>query len=228
MSSQFSEMSSSEQRNILVHAATRALIEQGSEPERIPGRGRASNWIIKRNGGQTRVTIRTTTDRWIAFPPLEGGKKWKTLSDVDLVVVAAVDETNNPKMAEVYQFDADELRMRFDQSYAARTLAGHTIQDNFGMWVGLDRYNSDSPIYVGSGLVDMCQRKDNYEISELISEVSLEAEGNSDGSDLMPESESGGQEPHTIAEVMDWARRRIAVLSGTRMEAVKLDCHIET
>ncbi len=35
-------------------------------------------------------------------------------------------------------------------------------------------------------------------------------------------------EPHMIAEVMDWARKRIATLSGVRTEAVKLDCRTET
>ena len=35
-------------------------------------------------------------------------------------------------------------------------------------------------------------------------------------------------EPQTIADVMDRARKRIATLSGVRMEAVKLDCRIET
>ena len=36
------------------------------------------------------------------------------------------------------------------------------------------------------------------------------------------------REPQTIADVMDWARKRIATLSGVRMDAVKLDCRIET
>lgn len=39
---------------------------------------------------------------------------------------------------------------------------------------------------------------------------------------------AAAREPHRIAEVMDWARRRIATPSGVRMEAVKLDCRIET
>ena len=33
---------------------------------------------------------------------------------------------------------------------------------------------------------------------------------------------------HIIAEVMDWARKRIATLSGVRIETVKLDCRLET
>ena len=36
------------------------------------------------------------------------------------------------------------------------------------------------------------------------------------------------REPQTIADVMDWARKRIATLSGVRMDAVRLDCRIET
>ena len=38
------------------------------------------------------ASVRTTRDRWIAFPPLDGGTRWKTLDDVELVLVAAVDE----------------------------------------------------------------------------------------------------------------------------------------
>ena len=36
------------------------------------------------------------------------------------------------------------------------------------------------------------------------------------------------REPQTIADVIDWARKRIATLAGVRMvDAVKLDCRIE-
>ena len=67
-----------------------------------------------------------------------------------------------------------------------------------------------------------------YSIEELVGGNGLETTVVSDGGDAVSKSETYGHEPHTIAEVMDWARKRIAALSGVRMEAVKLDCRIET
>ena len=99
--------------NILVGAATRALEGAGLAPKRVPGRGRSNIWEVEENGRRMRVSIRTTKDRWFAFPPLEKGTKWKTLDDVDIVVVAAVDDPDDPRQVEVYRFDAEEVRKRF-------------------------------------------------------------------------------------------------------------------
>ena len=79
----------------------------------MPGRGRSNVWEVEENGRQRRVSIRTTKDRWFAFPPLQKGTKWKTLDDVDIVVVAAVDDRDDPRNVEVYRFDAEEIRRRF-------------------------------------------------------------------------------------------------------------------
>lgn len=228
MSNQFSEMSDSRTWNILVSAATRALEGEGFEPKRVPGRGRSNIWEIEENGQQKRVSIRTTKDRWFAFPPLNGGTKWKTLDDVDVVIVAAVDDRDDPQSIELYRFDADEVRKRFDESYAARIQAGQTVKDNFGMWVNLDDDDRGLPASVGAGLAVEHSPIATYSIEELIGESGSEKTVVSDDGDNVSESETSGREPHTIAEVMDWARKRIAILSGVRMETVKLDCRIET
>ena len=89
MSNRFKEMPKN--WRILVGAATRAMEEKGFELSRIPGRGRSNIWDIRKDGDKKRASIRTTKDKWFAFPPLEGGKKWATLDDVDVVVVSAVD-----------------------------------------------------------------------------------------------------------------------------------------
>ena len=227
MSNQFNDMSDSQTWNILVGAATRALEDNGFKLKRLPGRGRSNIWEIEENGQHRRVSIRTTKNRWFAFPPLEKGTKWKTLDDVDIVIVAAVDDRADPRNVEVYRFDATETRERFDASYAARIEAGQTVRDDFGMWVSLDEDDRGLPASVGSGLAVAHPPIAIYPLEELIAEHQ--------GKTTLPdEVESTGAigaaagEPHTIAEVMDWARKRIATLSGVRTEAVKLDCRIES
>ena len=217
-------------RTVLVGAAKRALEEEGLTPSRIPGRGMSNTWRIEEDGCHKRVSIRTSRNRWFAFPPLEEGKKWKTLDDVDIVVVATVDDRDAPRDIEVYRFDASEVRKRFDASYAARTQARHIVKDNFGMWVNLDAEDRDVPTSVGAGLAAEHEPIAIYSILELMGgngaeTVAVEAGkgvGNNDQND------ASNVEPTTISEVLERARKHIATLSGVRMEAVRLDCRLET
>ena len=218
MSSHFNDMTSSESWQLLVNTAIRALTEAGYVPQRQPGRGRANVWTIEEGGRQQRVSVRTTRDRWFAFPPLDNGTKWKTLDDVDIVVVAAVDDSNEPNRIEVYRFDANEVRKRFDAAYSARIGAGQSEPDNFGMWVGLDVDSRGLPSSVGSGLASEYPPIAVYSLDQLIPE---NRDAAPDGEDLEPS-------PGTIAAVMKQARGRIAALSGVNIAAVKLSCSIET
>ena len=111
----------------------------------------------------------------------------------------------------VYRFDADEVRRRFDAARAARIQAGRIVQDNFGMWVNLDADDS-----AGAGLGAENAPLATYPLEELIGENSAEADGIRTGSDedITAEPEASSAALHTIAEVMDWARKRIATLSG--------------
>ncbi|MDE0098595.1 MAG: hypothetical protein OXM87_03115 [Truepera sp.] len=121
-----------------VGAATRALGDAGFAPKRVSGRGRSNIWEFEEIGRHKRVSIRTTKNGWFAFQPLKKGTKWKTLDDVDIVIVAAVDDCDDPQNVNVYRFDAEEVRKRFDASYAARIDAGQTVRDNFGKWLESD------------------------------------------------------------------------------------------
>ena len=230
MINHFNEMSNSETWGVLVGAAKRTLEGAGLAPLRMPGRGRSNIWEIQEDGRRKRVSVRTTKDRWFAFPPLEGGNKWKTLDDVEIVVVAAVDEPDAPHSIEVYRFDAAEVRQRFDAAYAARIQAEHIVQDNFGMWVNLDADDSGQTASVGAGLGAENAPVATYPLEELIVENDDATGGVRAGrdEDTTAESDSSSASLHTISEVMDWARKRIATLSGVRIEAVKLDCRIET
>ena len=141
----------------LVDAAKRALEEQRLTLERVPGRGLSNVWRAtgaKLNGD---ISIRTTRDRWFAFPPLHGGTVWKTLDDVQWVVVAAVDSVRNPRNVEVYLSSARDVRKRFSEAYAARTAKEHVVRDDFGMWINLDR-DGREPYSAGSGLANASLR----------------------------------------------------------------------
>src|SRR4051794_5720938 len=112
--------------HLMVEAAKRGAMADGYALDRVPGRGLSNVWMITKNGKSQKASIRTTRDRWFAFPPLDNGKKWKTLDEVDVVIVATVDDRHDPKNVEVYMFPAAEVRKRFDASFAARVAAGRT------------------------------------------------------------------------------------------------------
>ncbi|KZZ27741.1 hypothetical protein A3753_30575 [Sulfitobacter sp. HI0082] len=199
-------------------AATRGLREMGYDISRIPGRGRSNMWHAEKAGVTMTVSVRTTRDRWIAFPPLEGGTRWKTLDDADAVLVATVDEKEDPSSIDVYLLNAEDVRKRFDAAYAARIEAGNQVADNFGMWVGLDHDDRGLPASVGSGLTKDLEPFASYAISDLADKQDTRAH-----EDL--ESVSG--DSVTIAELMREAKAAIATIAGVSQEAVRLELKIE-
>ena len=221
MTNQFNDMSDSRTWAVLVGAATRALTEAGFAPKRVPGRGRSNVWEVQEDGRHKRVSIRTTKDRWIAFPPLEKGTKWKTLDDVAIVIVAAVDDSEDPRNVEIYRFDAEEVRRRFDASYAARIDAQQTVRDGFGMWLNLDVDDRGRAASVGAGLAAAYPPIATFPLEALVEPTVVPEDSETVGTATM-------RPPQTIADVIDGARKHIATLAGVRMEAVKLDCRIES
>ena len=169
------------------------------------------------------ISVRTTRGRKFAFPSINKGKAWLTLDDVDSVVVAAVNDRKNPETIEVYKFDAAEVRQRFSDAYSARTNAGMSIRDNFGLWVSLDKDNRDLPRSVGTGLGDEHPPIAVYSIDELVAS----RRGADSSNSKEPRGKSWQTEPSTIAEVLKWTRQQISSLAGVDAEAVKLDLRIE-
>lgn len=213
--------------HLLVNAAKNAADAQGHSMERVPGRGLSNIWNVTKDGETKVASIRTTRDRWFAFPPLEGGTKWKTLDDVDTVIVATVDSKDEPENIEVYIFPADEVRKRFDEAYAARQKNGQSVKDNFGMWIGLDQDKRGIASSVGSGIIDHYECVATYAISDLLDETQAEsAIGDADANQEAVEA-SDLDEPSTIAEVISFARDHIARLAGVPHDSVKLDLKIE-
>jgi hypothetical protein len=209
----------------LVHAGKKGAAEVGYTLDRVPGRGLSNVWNLQKGGKTEVASIRTTRDRFIAFPPLEGGKKWKTLDDVDLVIVATTDSKKEPKNVEVYIFPASEVRKRFDESYAARIKDGHVVRDDFGMWLSLDPDHRPTPSRIGSGIIKDYKRVAVYPMDMLLAEA--KALTWSDGDELLATPEVNDAQPTTIAEVMDWAREHVARIAGVKVGAVKLDLKVE-
>ena len=140
-------------RRGLFRLAEKALAAEGWAISRVARGGKASLREIRRGDVTARVSIRTSQDAWIAFPPKPKGAGWVTLDDVDYVVAASVDDKLNPTEARVHMVAAKEVRERFDRAYAARKRAGYTLPEGRGVWISLyDAEASDPVTLVGAGM----------------------------------------------------------------------------
>jgi hypothetical protein len=165
------------------------------------------------------------------------------LSDVDLVLVATVDDLEDPKYLEVFMLDAREVEHCFNASYQERVKQGHVVRDNFGMWINLDKDTRGIAASIGSGLVTTKKALGRYAITDLLAEVASEndeEEGIGNDSEEMgsnsPEFDSdalvadSGTLKHstaTVGEIIDEAKRRIAAIVGVPSHAIRLDLKIE-
>ena len=177
----------------LVDVARRALEEEGyklgkrigsSESKTV---GSSAAWEIEKDGERRRVAIRATSmvrarrGRQFAFYALDGGKRWMLLDDVDMVVVATVDDRDNPGRVEVYRFDAKEVRERFDAACEARISAGHTVQKHDSLWINLDEDGRGV-----SGLASKYPPFATYPFKELFAEDTPERTASAPGAPTVP------------------------------------------
>ena len=227
MSEIFSSASQSVRWAALVEAAKRGAEKQGYSITREPGRGLSNIWKLEKDGKVQLGAIRTSQDRWFAFPPQDGGNKWKTLDEVDVVILAVVDSPEDPKRAEVYIFPKDEVRQRFAAAYSARIDAGHVQKDSFGMWVGLDIDTRGIASSVGSGIVERFKPVAVYSLVDLLSANSGKVRHA--GMDLGDDDPDPQRLlPTTIAEVMQWAKERVAEIAGVRVDSIRLELKLES
>jgi hypothetical protein len=140
-----------ELRERLWEIALDTLRSQGWAVEREPGRGKSSMRRITKGGVSKIATIRTTQDRWVAFPRTKDDKGWLTLDDAEVVVVASVDEKESPKFAWVHVFDQADFKKRLDRAYAVRMKAKRRIPVGRGVWISLYREDDGSPQLAGAG-----------------------------------------------------------------------------
>ncbi|WP_022976814.1 hypothetical protein [Nevskia ramosa] len=228
MSTHFNELSESVRWRLMVEAAKTAAGQQGYKLSRVPGRGLSNVWNIEKDGKKQVASIRTSRDRWFAFPPLDGGTRWKTLDGADVVLVAVTDSKDDPKSVQVFLFPAAEVRKRFNEAYAARIKDGHKIPDNFGMWVCLDEDPRGIASSVGAGIATQYPPIAVFMIQKLIEEIGGVAISAPVADEVIDDDAAPSMAvPSTIAEVMDWSRVQIASLAGVRVDAVKLDLRIE-
>jgi len=210
---------------LLVGAAIAGATRNGLELKRRPGRGLSNVYETTKNGSTHAVSIRTTRDRWMAFPPMNNGTRYKTLDDVDQVLVAAVDDQHNPQNVDIYLFPANEVRRRFDVAYAARIANGNTVRNDYGMWVKLDPADSDSVGQIGAGIAVDYPRIARFTIDELEFGTAPEATKLLDEDNAIPESEEIDRmvDFSNVADVLSFARARIAELTGIAADTIRLE-----
>jgi hypothetical protein len=225
MKNRLKEMGQSAAWHLMVRGAIKGAEQAGYSLKRQPGRGLSNTYEVTKDGKTKVASVRTTQDRWIAFPPLEKGTRWKTLDDVELVLVSAVDNRENPQNVDVYLFPADEVRKRFDASYAARIKQGHTVRDDYGMWVMLDKGDNEVPSQVGHSLALDYPAIARFSIDELEAEMGDSTADEDEGAPVEPLDVGNPVEGDllTIADVLAFARKKIADLSGLPTEAINLD-----
>ncbi|HEV2080599.1 MAG TPA: hypothetical protein VGR19_11975 [Allosphingosinicella sp.] len=229
MTNRLKEMGESAAWHLMVSAALEGAKQQGYSLKRQPGRGLSNTYEVTKDGKTQVASVRTTRDRYIAFPPLDGGKRWKTLDDADLVLVSAVDDPANPQNVDVYMFPAEEVRKRFDASYAARIANKHTVRDNYGMWVMLDKGDDKVVSQIGHSLAVDYPRIAHFTIDELQASADPDVRKMADETPVVEEEagvrevQAAGPTLDTVADVLSFARERIAALTGMPEDAVKLD-----
>jgi len=225
MSNRLKEMGETASWRLMVSAALEGAKAAGYTMKRQPGRGLSNTYEMTKDGKTLIGSVRTTRDRAIAFPPLDQGTRWKTLSDADIVLVSAVDDRLNPQNIDVYLFPADEVRKRFNASYVARIENGHSVPDNYGMWIPLDKADDGVISQVGHSLAVDYPAIARFTIDEL--EATAGGESKQMAAEAGPEVED--VEAHaapaltTVADVLAFARERIATLTGMPADAIKLD-----
>ena len=225
MTNRLKEMGETASWRLMVSAALEGAKAAGYSMKRQPGRGLSNTYEMTKDGKTSIASVRTTRDRAIAFPPLDEGKRWKTLSDADLVLVSAVDDYFNPQNVDVYLFPGDEVRKRFDASYAARIAAGHTVRDNYGMWVPIDKGDDEIPSRVGHSLAVDFPAIARFTIDELEAGVEPDTKQLAAEAAPEPDDEVSADVPtlNTVADVLAFAREKIAALTGMPVDAIKLD-----
>ncbi|BAI95720.1 hypothetical protein Sj15T_00690 [Sphingobium sp. TA15] len=218
------EMGETVARRIMVGAAITAIEAQGYSLKRQPGRGLSAVYDAVKGNDKKVLSIRTTRDRWFAFPSLKKATAWKTLDDSDLVSVAAVDDVENPQAINVYLFPADEVRKRFDESRAARIANGHNVKDDWGMWVMLDKGDDNVISQIGHSLAVDYPPIATYTLDELEGEAdTVKAEAAVVVEEEIEEEKETAVALKTVADVLAFAQERIAALTGMPVEGIKLD-----
>lgn len=208
-----------ETKGRLFEIGVETLRKQGWKVERVPKMGKASVRRISKGTESKVVSIRTTQDQYIAFPRTADDKGWVTLSDVEAVVAVSVDDRENPKHALVHLIDGDDMRDRFDRTYAARKQAGHVIPIGRGVWLSL--YDKEIPGH--AALVGAGAGLDYPAIATVPLQVEQQAPAATQQPAVPPDlltvmASDNVEAPLTIPE----AKRRLAATLGVPVTAIEI------
>ncbi len=141
--------------NALRAAAVQAAEAAGYSVERQTGVGRGPNQrLLLTKDGQTRTAaLRTSRDMWVAFAP-DGDGGWNTLGDVDLVLLAMVDNVDTQTTGTVWLLDAADLLPRFNLMAETMTDRGQELQPGMGVWIHANKLPKSNRYAAGSGMVE--------------------------------------------------------------------------
>jgi hypothetical protein len=213
MTNIFSTPAKRANRNGLFAAAVETLEKEGYKVERIARIGKSSVRRITMNGVSKIVSIRTSQDKWIAFPRNEKNDGWGTLEGVDMVVAASVDDQHNPRFANIHLIPGDEMRTRFDRAYEARKKAGYALPDRRGIWISLYEPEANDPVNrvgAGAGLKHPPVAQVPLIPGSAVHTAEVEEPGDGAGADTTPAAAPVVEQPLTIPE----AKRRLALTIG--------------
>jgi len=146
----FKSQEKRDRKKRLFEIGVQTLERDGWNVERATGMGKASVRKLSKGSQKLLVSIRTSQDTWIAFPPKPRGKGWITLDDVNVVLAVSVDNREAPKSALVHWLDAKELRTRFDRAAKAND-NGSKLGSRGPFWIPLYNKDDGTPQYAGGG-----------------------------------------------------------------------------
>ncbi len=150
-------MSTREATRALRAAAIEAAEAAGFNVSRQTGVGRGPNQrlVLERDGETLTAALRTSRDQWVAFPP-DGEGGWRTLDDVDAVLLSIVDQPQDEDAtsATVWLVPAEVARPRFDAMADIMSERGSELRPGMGVWVHAKRLDDDHRYAAGSGMVE--------------------------------------------------------------------------
>lgn len=214
-------------RRRLREIATKALEAQGWTVQKMPGTGKSSLRRLVRGTEQRIVSMKTSRDTWVAFARNAARDGWETLSDVEMVVIASVDDPEHPKEALIHLVPADDMRDRFDRALKARLTEGYSPDQDRGIWISLYREDAPNPVVnvgAGAGLAYPPIARVPLEAGEAATfsrpgDPVLTAGGSSDGSLVNSGiNRVDAEAPLTIAA----AKRRLAATFGVPESNIKI------
>ena len=224
-------LSKSDKWRLLINSAKEAVRSQGYALERVPGRVLSNLWHLTRNGQTQRACVCPTQDRLLSFLPLDEGRRWKVLDEVDVVIIASFDDGDRPENVDVFLCDANEIQKIFDSTYSARTKAGQSIKDGSGMWVRFDPDNRELPICQNACDPTKYEKIASYEIFDLVARKTFassdEIEINADDIQVHEWLNPGIVKTELIEKIMYKCRKEIARLEGLNVEKVIYHVNVE-